>query len=154
MKLWLLREDWGEGIIREFGMDMYTLLYLKLITNKDLLYSTGYSYQCYVATWMGAESTYMYEKIPGEGNGSILQYSCVENPIDRGASWATVHGITKSCTQLKWLSTWLSPFAVYLKHNIVNQFFFFFAVCCLRDWTCISCTADGFFIAEPPGKPC
>ena len=62
----------GEGIIREFGMDMYTLLYLKLITNKDLLYSTGYSYQCYVATWMGAESAYMHEKIPGEGNGSIL----------------------------------------------------------------------------------
>ena len=31
----------GEGIDCEFGIDMYTLLYLKLITNKDLLYSTG-----------------------------------------------------------------------------------------------------------------
>ena len=31
----------GEGIVREFGMDMYTLLYLKCITNKDLLYSIG-----------------------------------------------------------------------------------------------------------------
>ena len=31
----------GEGIVREFGMDMYTLLYLKWITNKVLLYSTG-----------------------------------------------------------------------------------------------------------------
>jgi hypothetical protein len=31
---------WGEGIVREFGMDMYTVLYLKCITNKDLLYST------------------------------------------------------------------------------------------------------------------
>ena len=30
-------EGWGEGIVREFGMDMYTLLYLKWITNKDLL---------------------------------------------------------------------------------------------------------------------
>ena len=37
-------------------MDMYTLLYLKWITNKDLLYSTGNSAQCYVAAWMGEES--------------------------------------------------------------------------------------------------
>ena len=32
---------------------------------------------------------------PGEGNGNPLQYSCPENPVDRGAWWATVHGITK-----------------------------------------------------------
>ena len=31
---------------------------------------------------------------PGEGNGNPLQYSCLENPMDRGAWWATVHGIT------------------------------------------------------------
>ena len=37
------------GSDREFGMDMYTLLYLKWITNKDLLYSTWDSAQCYVA---------------------------------------------------------------------------------------------------------
>ena len=43
------------GIVREFGMDMYTLLYFKWITNKDLLYSTGNASQCYVATWMGGE---------------------------------------------------------------------------------------------------
>ena len=42
-------KDSGEGIVREFGMDMYTALYLKWITNKDLLYSTGNSAQCYVA---------------------------------------------------------------------------------------------------------
>ena len=43
------KEEWGEGIVREFGMDMYTLLYLKWVTNKVLLYSTGKSAQCYVA---------------------------------------------------------------------------------------------------------
>ena len=43
----------GEGIVREFGMDMDTLLYLKWITNKDLLCSTWNSAQCYMATWMG-----------------------------------------------------------------------------------------------------
>ena len=43
-----------EGIVREFGVIMYTLLYLKWITNKNLLYSTWNSAQCYVAAWMGA----------------------------------------------------------------------------------------------------
>ena len=37
----------------------------------------------------------------GEGHGNPLQYSCLENPMDRGAWWATVHGVTKSQTQLK-----------------------------------------------------
>ena len=36
----------------EFGMDMYTLLYLEWITNKDLLYNSGNSAQCYVAAWI------------------------------------------------------------------------------------------------------
>ena len=36
---------------------------------------------------------------PGEGNGNPLQYSCLENPMDRGAWWATVHGVTKSQAQ-------------------------------------------------------
>ena len=36
----------------------------------------------------------------GEGNGTPLQYSCLENPIDRGAWWAIAHGIAKSQTQL------------------------------------------------------
>ena len=34
----------------------------------------------------------------GEGNGNPLQYSCLENPMDRGAWWATVHGDAKSQT--------------------------------------------------------
>ena len=46
---------WGEGIVRNFGKVVYTLLYLKYITNKNLLYSTGNSAQCYVAAWMGGE---------------------------------------------------------------------------------------------------
>ena len=37
---------------------------------------------------------------PGEGNGYLLQYSCLENSIDRGAWWATVHGVAKSWTRL------------------------------------------------------
>ena len=37
---------------------------------------------------------------PGEGNGNPLQYCCLENPMDRGAWWGTVHGVTKSWTRL------------------------------------------------------
>ena len=37
---------------------------------------------------------------PGEGNGNPLQYSCLENPMDRGVWWATVHGVAKSRTRL------------------------------------------------------
>ena len=37
---------------------------------------------------------------PGEGNGNPLQDSCLENPMDGGAWWATVHGVAKSRTQL------------------------------------------------------
>ena len=44
-------------------------------------------------------------KSPGEGHGNPLQYSCLENPMDRGASWATIHRVAKSWTRLKCLST-------------------------------------------------
>ena len=37
---------------------------------------------------------------PGEGNGNPLQYSCLENSMDRGTWWAAVHAVTKSRTQL------------------------------------------------------
>ena len=39
---------------------------------------------------------------PGEGNSNPLQYSCLENPMDRGVWWATVHGVTNSQTQLSY----------------------------------------------------
>ena len=40
----------------------------------------------------------------GEGNGNPLQYFCLENPVDRGAWWAAVHGVAQSPTLLKQLS--------------------------------------------------
>ena len=59
-----------KGIVREFGIGMFTLLYFKLITNKDLLYSTWNSAQCYVAAWMG------WEEGLGE-NGYVYTYGWV-----------------------------------------------------------------------------
>ena len=44
---------------------------------------------------------------PGEGNGNPLQYSCLENPMDRGTWWAKIHGVAKS-------QTWLSDFTLFL----------------------------------------
>ena len=49
---------------------------------------------------------------PGEGNGNPLQYSCLENPMDGGAWWATVHGVAKSRPRLsdfttrRWIGVW------------------------------------------------
>ena len=44
-------------------------------------------------------------RFSGEGNGTPLQYSCLENPRDGGAWWAAVHGVAQSRTRLKWLSS-------------------------------------------------
>ena len=63
------------------------------------------------------------ERSPGEGNGNPLQYSCLENPMDGGAWWATVHGITKIRTRLrdftfKWyLGRW---FMIYSKAGFTD----------------------------------
>ena len=47
--------------------------------------------------------------IQGEGNGTPLQYSCLENPMDGGAWWAAVHGVARSQTRL-------SDFTFIFKH--------------------------------------
>ena len=39
-------------------------------------------------------------RFTGGGHGNLLNYACLENPIDRGAWWTTVHGVAKSWTQL------------------------------------------------------
>ena len=62
---------------------------------------------------MGKESAYnpthlgsipVSGRSPREGNGNPLQYSCLENPMDKGAWWATVHSVSKSQTRLNRLS--------------------------------------------------
>ena len=53
----------------------------------------------------------------GQGNGNPLQYSCLENSMDGGAWWATVHGVTKSQTRLSDLTS-LHLFNLYAEYNI------------------------------------
>ena len=54
---------------------------------------------------------------PGECSGNPLQYPCLENPMDGGAGWATVHGVPKSRTRLSDLtftwSVWMSLFGLF-----------------------------------------
>ena len=100
-------------------------------TNKDLLYHTRNYIQCFIIIYNGKESekVCMYMHIwgfpggsdgkesacqyrrdrfnpkggrsPGEGHGNPLQYSCLENPMDRGAWRVTVYRVSKSQIQLK-----------------------------------------------------
>ena len=64
-------------------------------------------------------------KLPGEGNGNSLQYSCLENSRDWGAWWATVYGVTQSWTWLKQLSSSSNklPMAFFMKlEHKISQF--------------------------------
>ena len=56
---------------------------------KNLLVSTGGAKDVDSIPGLG--------RYPGEGTGNLLQYSCLENPIDREACWATVHGVQRTC---------------------------------------------------------
>ena len=53
---------------------------------------------------------------PGEGNGNPLQYSYLENPMDGRAWWATVHGVTKSQTQLNAFTS------LHFCHSVMSDF--------------------------------
>ena len=59
---------------------------------------------------------------PGEGNGNLLRYACLGNAVDRGAWWATIHGITKSQTCL---STHTHVRTHTHTHTHPGDFFFF-----------------------------
>ena len=62
------------------------------------------------------DSIHGIKRSPIGGNGKPLQYSCLENPMDRGAWWAMVHGITKSQTWLKQLS----------RHIIIYYYYYYY----------------------------
>ena len=65
---------------------------------------------------------------PGGRRGCPLQYSCLENPMDRGAWWSTVHRVTKSCTRLGDLahvhSGYPSPVELLFKDSLPYLWFF------------------------------
>ena len=113
----------------------------------------------------------------GEGNGNPLQYSCLENFMDRAAWWATVHGVAESQTPLyahQCTNTDLVPVVCLSRSVVSNSFVTPWTVACqaplstgfprqehwrglpfpspwLRDQTQVSCTGR-FFATEPPRK--
>ena len=85
--------------------------FVVLLENRDLLYACNQNQGCFYLlgspkqnTTCGGSVTKNLPAIqetwvlssPGEENGNPLQYSCLENPMDRGAWWATIHGVTES----------------------------------------------------------
>ena len=82
-------------------------------TEIEVLYSSATSQPLGLPLWLSGKK-YTYNagdlgfipglgRSPGEGSGTLLQYSCLENTMDRGAWWATVYGVAKSQTGLNWL---------------------------------------------------
>ena len=87
------------------------------------------------------------ERSPGGGHGNPLQNSCLENPVDRGAWWASVRGAAQSQTCLKWLSS--NPGSMFGVHPSSTYAFFLqgLSVC-----TCdpVSCS---IFLMKCRGHP-
>ena len=67
--------------------------------------AVGWSHETKCCFFFGRKAITNLDSIFGEGNGNPLQYSCLENPVGRGAWWAAVYGVTQSRTQLKRLSS-------------------------------------------------
>ena len=85
---------------------------LKLLTPPDLGGTSGKEPACQCKRHKRCKSDPRVGKSPGGGHGNPLQYSCLENPMDRRFWWATVHRVAKSQTWLKRLS---------MQHNMSND---------------------------------
>ena len=73
------------------------------------------------------------QKIPWRNAWHPLQYSCLENPMDRGAWWAIVHRVAKSRTQLQWLSMQHAPYK-HILTNPTNTYLLDFQMFCSQFW--------------------
>ena len=91
--------------------------YQQLITGWEIPYSAGCTPKRGLPRWLSGKESACNAGDPGDtvsipelrrsgrGLGNALQYSCLENPMERGAWQATVHRVTHSWVRLKWLST-------------------------------------------------
>ena len=66
----------------------------------------------------------------GEGNGNPLQYSCLENPVERGAWWAAVHGVTKSQTRLSMHTSFSKYWLIFWFYKMYQASRFIFCISC------------------------
>ena len=100
--MWIPRVKGRDGMNGDTGIDIYTLLILciKKITIDNLDFSGGSMVKNPPANPGDLGSIPGWRRSLGEGNGNPLQYSCLENTMDRGARWATAHGVSESRTRL------------------------------------------------------
>ena len=94
----------------------YSSVFLSDVTFTEKAFLTTLYPQRIPRPWISALNYFCYDYL-GEGNGNPLQYSCLENPMDRGAWWAAGHRVTQNWTQLKQLS---SSVTSWLFTNIVH----------------------------------
>ena len=87
-------------------MDLYTVLYLKWIANKDLLCSTGNSTQCHMAAWIGGElgeNAYIYSMAAAAAAKSLQSCPTLCDPIDGSPPGSVIPGILQART-LEWVA--------------------------------------------------
>ena len=100
-----LPQFWHTGSVRLAGPEVALVHGLSYCANCDIFpdqelnYSDGRQSACNTGD---PDSIPGLRRSPVEGKGYLLQYSCLENPMDRGGWQATVHGITKSWTGLSY----------------------------------------------------
>ena len=87
----LCSEHWGASIFRSMVFSSY-------MPKSGIAGSYGKESACSVGDPSLIPGS---RRSPGEGPGNLLQYSFLENPMDGGSWWATVHGVTKSQTRLR-----------------------------------------------------
>ena len=81
-------------------------------------------------------------RFSGEGNGNPLQHSCLENPMDGGAWWATLHGVTKSWTRCLFFHLFVKYTHTYkcIMYILVLDAFLWFLVCMTNVAVALKCT--------------
>ena len=73
---------------------------LTIVSGKQMLTANPFQNPLQQEVWSFLSDLYELGNIAGEGDGTPLQHSCLENPMDGGAWWAAVHGVAKSQTRL------------------------------------------------------
>ena len=93
-----MRKHGGKGINQEFGMNIYTVPYIRSVSQVALVVKSPPA----SAGDIGDPGSIPgFGRSPAEGHGNSLQYSCLENPMDRRAWRVRVHGVAQSRTLLK-----------------------------------------------------